>query len=491
MNIMSKYFLCLFVFPVSIFAQQAINFDKYFIDKTMRIDYYHTGDARTEIITLDHIYEYGIWAGSRKNLIDDFNLGRYYAKVYDIDSGDLIFSKGFDTYFGEYKTTDQALNGHKRTYHESILIPSPGTAVLFTLERRDSDNMLYRFYTDTIIPGDVDIRRYQYVDPSVEVYKILVNDNPHRMVDVVILAEGYTINEREKFKSDAEQMVAKIFTYEPYKSQASNFNFYAVFSPSVESGIDEPRAGIYKRTALSATFNALGSERYLLTEDNKTMRDLAAHVPYDAIYIMVNHKRYGGGGIYNLFCTFTADNAWTEYLYIHEFGHSFAGLADEYYSSSVAYNEFFPKGVEPLEPNITALLDANNIKWKDHLSIGIELPTKWPKKTYDQINEEWQILRKKLNQDVTDLKKKKVPLSEIAAAEKEYGMKHREAYVKMDQLLKKNDAWGKVGAFEGAGYVSTGLYRPTLDCIMFSVGFKPYCKVCEAAINKRIEFYKE
>jgi len=473
------------------YAQKNSVFEYYFIDKTMRIDYFHIGDAKEEIVTIDQIYQYGIWAGSRKNLIDRFNNGSYYAKIYDLESGKLIFSKGYDSYFREYKSTNEALSGKKRTYHESILLPSPKSQFIFSLQRRDTINELYTFYSDTINPAATGILKHEFVDPDVKVYKVKENGNPHKKVDVVILAEGYTIAEKEKFKSDADRVVKVFFDQEPFKSNASNFNFYAVFKSSTDSGIDEPRAGIYKQTALSVTFNSLHSERYVLTEDNKTMRDLAAHVPYDAIYIMVNHHRYGGGGIYNLFCTFTADNQYLEYLFIHEFGHSFAGLADEYYGSPVAYNDLITQGVEPLEPNITALADPNNIKWKNFLSERIEIPTAWNKGEYDKVNFTWQELRKKLNKKTSDLKLSGASAEDISAAETEYDKKNREATERMAALLKRDPSLNKVGAFEGAGYSSTGLYRPMIDCIMFSIGPIPFCKVCESAINQVINHYLE
>jgi hypothetical protein len=477
--------------PIGLFSQQNINFEDYFVDKTMRLDYYHIGDANEEIVTIDHIYQYGIWAGSRKNLIDKFNNGSYYAKIYNLENGKLIFSKGFDSYFREYKSTDKAQNGIKRTYHETVLLPSPKSKFIFSLERRDALNMLYSFYSDTIDPASIDILQLEFQDPAVEVFKVKVNGDPHNKVDIVMLAEGYTMEEKDKFKSDADRVATEFYQKEPFKSSASNFNFYAVFKPSTESGIDEPRAGIYKQTALSVTYNSLNSERYVLTEDNKSMRDMAAHVPYDAIYIMVNHHRYGGGGIYNLFCTFTADNQFLEYLFIHEFGHSFVGLADEYYGSPVAYNDLIPQGVEPLEPNVTALSDPKNIKWKNFLSEGVKIPTLWIKDEYDKVNFTWQELRKKLNNKTSDLKRKGASAEKISAAEAEYDERNREATEKMAALLQKDPSLNIVGVFEGAGYSSTGLYRPMIDCIMFSIGTIPFCKVCDNAIKQVISHYLE
>jgi hypothetical protein len=490
-KLLKTIFSTLCIIPVSLFSQQNINFEDFFIDKTMRIDYYHIGDAKEEIITIDHIYQYGIWAGSRKSLIDRFNNGSYYAKIYNLESGKLIFSKGFDSYFREYKSTDEALNGKKRTYHESILLPNPKANFILNLQRRDSLNNLFTFYSDTLNPEDTGILKREFVDPAVKVYEVKKSGDPHNKVDVVILAEGYTIEEKDKFKSDADRIVKVFFNQEPFKQNVSNFNFYAVFKPSTDSGIDEPRAGIYKQTALSVTFNSLNSERYVLTEDNKAMRDMAAHVPYDAIYIMVNHHRYGGGGIYNLFCTFTSDNQFLEYLFIHEFGHSFAGLADEYYGSPVAYNDLISQSIEPLEPNITALSDPKNVKWKKFLSEDIEIPTIWNKDEYDKTNFTWQELRKSLNNKTSDLKRKRASAEEISAAEAEYDKKNREATEKMAAILQKDPSLNKVGAFEGAGYSATGLYRPMIDCVMFSIGNIPFCKVCENSINQVINHYLE
>jgi len=328
-------------------------------------------------------------------------------------------------------------------------------------------------------------------DQSVEIFKPVYNGDPHKKVDIVILSEGYTKSEKDKFEKDLNRFVDYFFEQEPYKSQKSDFNIYGVFKPSEESGTDLPGADIFVNTILNTTFWSLGSERYLMTEDNKTMHDLAAFVPYDAIYIQVNHPRYGGGGIYNQFCTYTTDNQFAKYLFTHEFGHSFSGLADEYYTSDVAYNDFFKPTVEPVEPNITALLDPENIKWKKYLSEGIEIPTPWEKKEFDAFSYEWLKERNRLNSYVAELKKNRAPENEIKAAEEEYAMKDKKQSEKVDKYLMSSKYWNKVGAFEGAGYVANGMYRPMLDCIMFSKGDKPFCKVCEEAIKAVIKSYTE
>lgn len=473
------------------FGQNFDNFNKYFNDNTMRVDYFHVGNANEEFITVDQIYNYGIWAGSRTNLIDEFNIGRYCIKIYDAASKELIYSKGFDSYFGEYKTSEDGANGVNRTYHESAIIPSPKDNIIFSVDRRDSENNLFEFFRQEIDPTDVMIIRDESKDPDVKVIQTAANGDPHSKVDIVILGEGYSKDDEMKFEKDLNYFTNVIFGQEPYKSLKENFNIYGVLKTSVDSGVDEPRADIYKNTIMNCTFNSLGSERYLLTEDNKTMRDLAGSVPYDAIYIMVNHKRYGGGGIYNLFCTFTTDNQFKNYLFLHEFGHSFSGLADEYYTSSTSYNDFYPRGIEPVEANITALLNPPDVKWKDLLSEGIEIPTLWEKTDYDSMDYKWQKERRELNDRIAELKKAKAPAAEIQKAEEEYAKKDKAHSDEVDKYLQSSMYWNKVGAFEGAGYSSEGLYRPMLDCIMFSKGDKPFCKVCEDHIVKVIKSYTE
>ncbi len=482
----SLFLIC--VLALVVCSQTQGDFDRYFVDKTMRIDYFHIGDAKEEIVTLDQVYEQGIWAGSLRNLIDPFDNGRYYAKIYDLSSGKLIFSKGFDSYFGEYKTTNEALEGVKRTYHETVLIPYPRNKIEFTLEVRNRENKLLPLFSQVIDPAGVSIKKDPLIQ-DVKVYEIRKSGDPHTKVDVAIVAEGYTRHEEEKLKQDFERFAGVFFSQEPYGTYSERFNIYGVFKPSAESGCDEPRMGIFKDTALGATFNSLGSERYLLTEDNRALRDVAAHVPYDALYIMVNHERYGGGGIYNLYCTFTVDNQWFKYLFLHEFGHSFVGLGDEYYTSSVAYNEFYPKGVEPTEPNITALLDTENLKWKENVSPDVNIPTPWEKDEFDKMDLAYQKIRAEINDKIAHMKRTGAPSDEIAATVQESERLSRDHADKVDAYLAASRFAGKVGAFEGAGYSAKGLFRPMPDCLMFTKGDKPFCKVCESAVIRVIEHY--
>ncbi len=469
----------------------ASDFNKYFKDKTLRIDYYMIGDAKSNEIVPDKIYEYGIWAGSLNNLIDEFDNGTCYLKIYDKNSGRLIFSKGYDNYFREYQTTAKARKGVKKAYHESALIPSPKGEIIFAVEKRDKSLKLNEIFRTEINPDDISVNRNGLKDESVRVYDIQKSGDPHKCVDIAVIAEGYTAFQAPEAIADVQSLMQDFFSMEPYKSNRDKFNIYCVLKPSPESGVDEPRAGIFKKTSVEATFNSLNSERYLLTEDNKALRDIAAQVPYDAVMIMVNSKRYGGGGIYNFYCTFTAKNQWAPYLVLHEFGHSFAGLADEYYTSATAYDDFYPPETEPKEPNITALLEPNKLKWRKLKNPGLDIPSNWNKAKFDSVDTDWQKQRREMNGKIAELKKNKAGEREIAKAEAEYAAKDKEHALWVDSFLKKDPAFGKVGAFEGAGYASEGLYRPMVDCIMFTKGKKPYCKVCEKAVLRMIQYYTE
>ena len=470
---------------------QSISFDTYFIDRTMRIDYYHTGDAAEEEVTLDQIYEQGSWAGSLKNLIDPFNNGGYIYKVYDVFSNRLIYSFGFNSYFEEYQTTNPAIEGVSRTYHESALIPYPKSKVRFVIEKRDKHHIPYPVFSNTIDPESIDILR-EGVPEYATVLEIHKSGDPHEKVDFVWIAEGYTQDELSVFEEDVEHLKKLLFGMAPYKKHKRKFNIHGVFKPSMDSGIDEPRQGVYRRTAVDASFNALHLERYVLTENNKAYRDLAAHVPYDGLYILVNSDRYGGGGIYRFFGITTTHDVRSDGVFLHELGHSFAGLADEYYTSDVAYNDFYPPGVEPLEPNITALLDPDNVKWKALLSPGIEIPTNYGKESFDSLTAERNTIRKQIREKLEAMEKAGSSEEEITVVTDSFQENLEEIRNRLSELQDEFASLeGKVGVFEGAGYSATGLYRPQLDCLMKSTSRDYFCRVCQVAIERMIRFYSE
>ncbi|MFO7889823.1 MAG: M64 family metallopeptidase [bacterium] len=483
--------LFLIIIPSFLLSQQAVDFDKYFEDKTLRIDYFHTGNDTMEIITIDKIYRYDTWAGNPEHCIDNFNNGKYYIKIYDQNSNKLIFSKGFNTIFGEYQTTNPAINGIKDTFHETVLIPCPKKPFFFVLESRDKKNIMHGIFSREIDPHMTGIIEEQ-PDTDVVVYPALMNGDPHKKVDLAWIAEGYTQEEYEIFKKDVDGLMKTLFSTQPFKEFKDKFNIYGVFKPSFQSGTDQPRQNIYKNTAVNSSFNALNLRRYLLTEDNKSLKNIALNVPCDAIVVLVNHERYGGGGIYNFYAISTTHNSLSNNVFVHEFGHSFAGLADEYYTSSVAYNDFYPQGVEPVEPNITALLNTDNLKWKKLVSPGIEIPTEWGKDAIDSLQIKYSkmsaVMYSKID-SLTSAEAGKENIEEVRSKWRKKLDKIREEIEKIESkysYLKK-----KVGAFEGAGYSARGLYRPELDCIMFSNRTKRFCKVCQEAIKRIIFYYSE
>jgi hypothetical protein len=358
------------------------------------------------------------------------------------------------------------------------------------MEVRKNDNSFQQLFRTEIDPEKTTLIR-EAANPGSEVLELFSSGPAQLKVDLAFVAEGYRVEEKEKFHQDALRLMSVFFSQQPYGSLKERFNVRAIFHPSLESGCDEPSYGMFRNTALNSSFNSFGLDRYLLTDDNRALRDIAAVAPYDALIVLVNQRRYGGGGIYNLYAMLTVDNPWSDYMLIHEFGHSFAGLADEYYTSEVAYNDFYTKGVEPIDPNITALLDPKEIKWQKWLSKGIALPTPWDKEKFDRLEKEYQTLRQELGDRLAKLKRENAPEAEIKNLEQEQESASAEQVRKVEQFFHRNRQAGKVGAFEGAGYASQGLYRPMLDCIMFSKGIRLYCVVCREAVRRMIDFYSE
>ena len=460
-------------------------FDRWFRDETLRVDVFHAGNASDETFTLDRLLVQGTWAGSRLHLDDGAELGNYCAQLFDAASGERLFRRGFDSYFGEYRTTGPAAAGERRTYHESTLLPLPKQKARFTLANRQRDGSWRELFATEIDPADWRIAR-EPLAPGAVVVEAARGGDPHACVDVAILGEGYTAAEEAKFRADLARFTALLLGFEPYRTLAGRFNVWGVLPPSADSGCDEPSRGVFRRTALGTSFDSLGSERYLLTEDNRALRDAAAHVPYDAVYVMVNQARYGGGGIYNAFCTFTTDNQWSDYVFLHEFGHCFAGLADEYYTSSTAYNEFYPRGVEPAEANITALLDPARLKWRELVAPGTPVPTPWEKAEYDAMDLAYQKVREELNARIGARMRAGAPAAEVDSLKNAGEEKSRAHAARVDAFLARSRAAGVVGAFQGAGYASEGLYRSQLDCLMFTKGAKPFCAACRRRVEEVI-----
>jgi hypothetical protein len=468
---MFTLFIVLLLFSALTLAQ---SFDRFFSTTTLRVDLFHTGTKGVETISLDQVYEEGSWPGSKNNLLDDLNLGEYIVRVYDVTTTTPIFSRGYSTMFNEWQTTDEALGGMYRTFHESVRFPYPKGKVQVTISRRDKNMDFHEVFSTVIDPNSKTQVNHEKKSSPYKVTSLMENGSPNEKVDILILGDGYRKEDMEKFRRDAKHFNDVMFSTNPFKERKSDFNVWTIEVPSQDSGIDKPDKNIWKNSTLGTQYNTFGSARYVLTTENRTIRDIAAAAPYEFITILLNDNRYGGGGIYNLYTTCytnsdVAGQEWQhDYVYVHEFGHSFGGLGDEYYGSSTSYNDFYQKGVEPWEPNLTTLTDKKNIKWKNFVEEGTPIPTMWEKTQYDSLEHE----RGKLDRLAADYYKKREPI-----------------YNTEQNILKTTQYAGKVGAFEGAGYVSTGIYRPAVDCRMFSLSLVDFDPVCTAAIKRVIDFY--
>ncbi len=449
-------------------------YDKFFEKKTLRVDYFHTGTKGQETFSLDEVMEEGEWPGSRINLVDTLNLGEFMARVFDVQTNVLIYSRGFSSIFNEWQTTDEALAGSYRTFSETVRLPYPKRKIQFTIARRDKRMEFHELWSVIIDPNDPMQVTKEKSPYSYKVNRIMGDGRSGERVDIVIVGDGYAKADMDKFRKDAKRFNETMFTTQPFKNRKDDFNVWSIEVESEESGIDIPDKNVWKNSALGNRYSTFGSARYVLTTHNKTLRNIAALAPYDFICILINDSRYGGGGIYNLYATtYTNEQVkgqeWQmDYVYVHEFGHSFGGLGDEYYGSSTAYNDFYTPGIEPWEPNVSALVDKNNVKWKNFVGQGMQIPTPWGKARYDSL----EVERGKLDRLASDYYQKREPILKM-----------------QKEILSDSRFAGKVGAYEGSGYSAKGLYRPAIDCRMFTLSLNDFDPVCSAGIMRVIDFY--
>lgn len=405
----------------------APQFKDHFIDKALRADVHHFGTAGKEFMSLHALKEQPHFAGPRTRLVDDANLGSHRVQLLDEGTGAVIFQRGFCTLFGEWRTTPEALEGHYRVFEHTLILPYPKRDMILSVSSRDASGAFMELMNRRIVlePSTIAIEE---PPGDLKAVKLMVKGKPEDKVDIVILGDGYTAKEMKQYLRDARDAMEGLLGEPPFKEQYRKFNFWAVESPSAESGVDEPRKGIYRSTRLDTAFNTFEIARYSMTTSIHAIHDVAAVVPCDHIIILFNSSRFGGGGIYNLYAMVTGNQPSAGVL-AHEMGHCMAGLGDEYYTSSVSYVDYYKKDVEPWERNITTLAGGRPPKWSNLIPEGTPIPTP-PKAKYGDV----------------------------------------------------------VGCFEGAGYQAEGLYRPCRDCIMKSCR-NGYCPVCKAALEETIVFY--
>jgi IgA Peptidase M64/Peptidase M64 N-terminus len=441
--------------------------------ETMRADFYHTGNDKEERFSLDRIVIEPLpWAGNPARPIDDLNLGKYFFEVIDQKSGKPLYSRGFSSIYGEWETTAEAKAIH-RTFSESLRFPAVTAPARVVVRKRDAKNVFQDVWSFVVDPSDKFVQKGT-APPAGPLIAINKAGDPAAKLDLLILGDGYTARERSKFERDARRLADVLFSTSPFKERKGDINVWGLVPEAAASGISRPSQGIHRRTPIGATYDAFDSERYILTFENKAFRDIASHAPYDVVEILVNAQTYGGGGIYGLYGTVAADSLWAPYLFVHEFGHHIAGLADEYYTSDVAYLPAADR-VEPWEPNVTALHDPASVKWKALVTPGTPLPTPWPKEAFEAHSKGIQERRRAIR--AADR-----PEAEMDAL-------FREQMAHDTKLLGAAPHGSPVGAFEGANYEARGFYRPQADCIMFTRDEVPFCVVCQQAIRAIIDLY--
>ncbi len=406
--------------------QAQVAFDEYFTDRTMRFDFMMAGNSTTTKVYPVSFREEPFWGGSLTNLIDPFGYGNFRYEILDAVTGKLLYSRGFCTLYQEWQTTAEAKT-MERVFHEVATFPFPKNKVTFVLSIRGRDGNFSKLYETPVDPASYFITREK--PDAAPATRIMGTGDPHTSLDIAFIAEGYASGEMEKFRNDVKRMAEILFAEAPFDKYSDRINIWAVEAPSHESGTDVPGEGIYVNTALSSSYYTFDVDRYLTTQDIRKVNDYAATVPHDQIIVLINSTRYGGGGVYNYYTASTADHHLTPKVLTHEFGHGFAGLGDEYYSSEVAYEEFYPLNVEPWEPNITTRINFD-AKWKNLIAKSVPIPTPNEKR-----------------------------------------------YI------------GVTGLFEGGGYSAKGIYRPSFDCRMKSNEADSFCEVCQGALEAMIQFY--
>jgi len=465
-----RFILATFLFATAAFAAR---YDDLFLDKTMRVDYFHTGKGSEETIALDRIVSDGPWPGSRTRLVDTTNLGSYEFDVVDRDTNQIIYSRGFGSVFGEWMDTGES-RVRAGTFEESVRFPWPKKPVQLVLKKRDKENAFQQIWSTNIDPSSRTVNPADRA-PMGKVWSLIDNGPPSEKVDLLIIGEGYTAEQLPKLHEDAKRLAARLFDTEPFKSRKKDFNVRVLDLAEPVSGVHRPRTHDDRRTMTGVQYNIFDSERYVLTLHDHALRDVASAAPYDYIEILVNEKQYGGGGIFRDQATTCVDSAFAEYIFVHEFGHHFAALADEYYTSPVAYETGGTEHPEPWEPNVTALHDPSKLKWRDLVEKETPLPMPWEKEEFDKHSRAVQAERAKVRAS--------------GAPESVMDKLFREQQTWETKYLSSQKYSGKVGAFEGDAYEATGLYRPELDCIMFTRDEVGFCRVCRRAIERIIDEY--
>lgn len=419
------FLLCL----IAVSSTRAQVFADHFADKTLRVDYIFNGNASGQAICLDGLSALPTWAGRKHHLAELPLQGNGQIVMRNAASGKTIYTTSFSSLFQEWLETDEARNVTKG-FENTFLLPYPLQPVEIEITLLDPRRNVRASMKHIVHPNDVLIE--QKGNSHITPHKYLLhNDSPEKCIDVAILAEGYTPQEMQTFYEDADIACKSIFDHEPFKSMKKRFNVVAVASPSTDSGVSVPRLNEWKHTAFGSHFSTFYSDRYLTTSRVKAIHDALAGIPYEHIIILANTEEYGGGGIYNSYTLTTAHHPMFRPVVVHEFGHSFGGLADEYFYDNDVMTDTYPLDIEPWEQNISTQVDFA-AKWKDMLSENTPVPTP------AEVSENYP-----------------------------------------------------TGVYEGGGYSAKGIFRPAENCRMRTNEYPAFCPVCQRALRRIIEFYTE
>lgn len=420
------YTLLTLIFCMSMaFAQ---HFDQYFVNKTLRVNYLHIGNFNTESLKIDHFTAGGTWNGTRQYLIEPNTYGDIMVEMFDSVSNKLIYSRSYSCLFTEYRTTERG-ETEIASMEESVNVPLPKQTVKlkFTaFDRKRVGNVLSESYFN---PNSTP------TEPLTKQYKTMnlhIGNTPDKAIDILFIPDGYAKSDAKLLKHDMKRFASYVMKCSPYKEMKNKVNVRAIKGFSEESGITQPQNNIYKKTLVNTAYNALDLDRYLMCLGVWNLYDVADDAPFDAIVIICNSEKYGGGGIYNFYCTVYNHGQYPDYVIVHEMGHLIGGLGDEYFTSEVSVQDFYPEGVEPVEPNLTTLVDFDS-KWKKMLPEGTAIPT---------------------------------PVTGKGTPE-------------YDQL----------GVYEGGGYVAKGVYRPAQHCTMHQIRYNDFCPVCKKTLEEVIDYY--
>ncbi|MBR1850352.1 MAG: hypothetical protein IJ789_03160 [Bacteroidales bacterium] len=412
---------------VSTLVASADDFGRWFDGRTLRVDYIRRGNAAGDTIELSRFVEKSTaWSGSRTTLIDPFDNGDYRVSMIDVESGRTVYTKCYNTLFREYRDTYEAKH-QSREFEEVVNLPWPQAKTLIVFEKRDDRQRFVKQASFVFSPRETAV---EHVQQSAQVRDLLLNGPSERKVDIVIVPEGYGPNDDRRMRDDLRRFADYIFGHAPFASRHTDFNVRGLLLLGDEEGVSNPALGRKVESALGSTYGVFGSDRYLMTFNLFRLHDLLDAVPFDYIVIMVGADKYGGGAIYNFYATVSTDRM-APLILTHELGHSIGGLADEYVDPDLSYNSIHSSRFEPLEPNITALIDFG-AKWRNLVAAGVPIPTP-------------------------------------------------------DNDTLPPTQCGPVGCYEGAGYQATGIFRPTMHCMMRD--YAPYCPVCSQRMNDIFDLY--